>query len=58
MFEIQFWSHFGVLLVQQNWFKPPEAGLLKKSLCLARALGVAKFTNMRDVILVTLCYAT
>jgi hypothetical protein len=35
-----------------------EAGLLNKSLCLARALGVTKFTNMRDMILVILCCAT
>ncbi len=27
-----------------------EAGLLNKSLCLAQALGVTKFINMRDMI--------
>jgi hypothetical protein len=35
-----------------------EASLLNKSLCLAAALGVTKFTKMRDVILVTLCFTT
>jgi len=36
----------------------PEAGLLNKSSCSARALGVTKFMNMRNMILVTLCHAT
>jgi hypothetical protein len=31
------------------------AGLLNKGSCLARALGVTKFTNTRDMILVALC---
>jgi hypothetical protein len=31
---------------------------LNKALCLYRSLGVSKFTNMRDMILVTLCCAT
>jgi hypothetical protein len=35
-----------------------EAGMLTKSSCLGRALGVTKFINMRDMILVTLCCAT
>jgi hypothetical protein len=35
-----------------------EAGLLNYCSCLALALGVTKFTNMRDMILVTLCCAT
>jgi hypothetical protein len=35
-----------------------EAGLLNKGSCLARALGVTKFINMRYMILVTLCFAT
>ncbi len=38
--------------------KVPEAGLLNKCSCLARALGLTKFTTMRDMILVTLCCAT
>ncbi len=37
------------------WYRPPrmkraEAGLLSKSSCSARALGVTKFTNVRDMI--------
>jgi hypothetical protein len=35
-----------------------EAGLLNKGLCLAPALGVTKFLNMRYIILVTLCFTT
>ncbi len=35
-----------------------EAGLLNKRSCLASALGVTKFTNVRDVIFVTLRCAT
>jgi hypothetical protein len=35
-----------------------EASLLNKSSCLVAALGVTKFTKLRDVILVTLCCAT
>ncbi len=35
-----------------------EAGLLKKGSCLARALSVTKYLNVRDMILVTLCCAT
>jgi hypothetical protein len=35
-----------------------EAGSLNKSSGLAPALGVTKFINMRDIILVTLCCAT
>ncbi len=35
-----------------------EAGLLNRGSCLARALGVTKFINKRDMILVTLCCAT
>jgi hypothetical protein len=35
-----------------------EAGLLNKFSCLARALGVTKFTNVKAMILVTLCCAT
>ncbi len=35
-----------------------EAGLLYKCSFLARGLGVTKFTNVRDMILVTLCCAT
>jgi hypothetical protein len=34
----------------------PEAGLLSRGS--ARALGVTKFINKRDMILVTLCCAT
>ncbi len=34
-----------------------EAGSLNKS-CLDPALGVTKFANVRDMILVTLCWAT
>jgi hypothetical protein len=33
-----------------------EPGLLTKGSRLARALGVTKFTNDRDMILVTLCF--
>ncbi len=36
----------------------PEAGLLKKSSCLAAALGVTEFITEISVILVTLCCAT
>jgi hypothetical protein len=36
----------------------PEAGLLTKGSCLARASGVTKFIEIRDMILVTLCCAT
>jgi hypothetical protein len=35
-----------------------EAGLLNKSSCLARTLGVTKFMNIRDMIWVALCCAT
>ncbi len=35
-----------------------KAGVLNKGSCLARALGVTKFINMRDMILVTLRCAT
>jgi hypothetical protein len=35
-----------------------EAGLLKKSSCLASAVGVTKFTIVTDMILVTLCSPT
>ncbi len=35
-----------------------EAGLLNIGSCLARALGVTKFINIRDIILVSLCWAT
>jgi hypothetical protein len=35
-----------------------EAGLLNKGSCSARTLGVTKFINMTDMILVTLCCAT
>ncbi len=35
-----------------------KAGYLNKGSCLARVLGVTKFMNMRDMILVTLCFAT
>jgi hypothetical protein len=35
-----------------------EPGLLNKGSYLARALGVTKFMNERDIILVTLCCAT
>jgi hypothetical protein len=35
-----------------------EAGLLNKGSRLAQALGVTKFINMRDLILLTLCCAT
>ncbi len=36
----------------------PEAGLLDKDSCLARALGVTKFINIRDMILFTLYCGT
>ncbi len=36
----------------------PEAGLLNKSSCLAQALGVTKYTIVRDMISATLCCAT
>ncbi len=35
----------------------PGSSLLNKSSCVAPALGVTKFMNMRDTILVTLCCA-
>ncbi len=35
-----------------------EASLLDKSSCLAQALGVTTFIDMRDMTLVTLCCAT
>ncbi len=48
-----------------NWFGPvswfretADTGLLYKSSCLARALGVTKFISTRYTILVTLCCAT
>ena len=45
---------------QELLFNKPasEAGLLNKGLCLARALGVTKFVDVRDMILVMLCCAT
>jgi hypothetical protein len=43
---------------QELLLDKPEASLLNKSSCLARALGVTKFINMRDMILVKLCWAT
>ncbi len=54
---------FGVFLRVMWGLKPgvryePEASSLNKSSCLARALGVTKFRNMRDMILVALCCAT
>jgi hypothetical protein len=42
----------------KTFFKPPEAGSLNKSSCLAPALGVAKCIIVIDMILVTLCCAT
>jgi hypothetical protein len=36
----------------------PEAGLLNISSCLAPFLGVTSFTNVRNMILVTLCWTT
>jgi hypothetical protein len=57
-------AHFAELLkstlyVEQTCCSAPEPGLLNKFCsCLARALGVAKLTNMRDMLLVTLCWAT
>ncbi len=36
----------------------PEAGLLDKSSCLDVALGVTRCIIVKDIILVTLCYAT
>jgi hypothetical protein len=35
-----------------------EMGLLNKSPILVKALGVTKFANVREMILVTLCGAT
>jgi hypothetical protein len=35
-----------------------EAGLLNECLCIAQALGVTKFINVRDMILITLYGAT
>ncbi len=35
-----------------------EAGLLNKGSCLAHTLGMTKFIDVRDIILVTLCCAT
>jgi hypothetical protein len=46
-------SHLDVQLIHRR----PVAGSLNKSSCLARTLGVTKFINMRDMILVTLCCA-
>ncbi len=42
-----------------NWVSPKaaEAGLLNKISDLDPALGVTKFTNFIDIILVTLCCA-
>jgi hypothetical protein len=42
----------------ESVFENAEAGLLNKSSCLARTLGVAKLIIVRDMILVTLCCAT
>ncbi len=57
------YNEFGHTVVQksQTWMlnkSTSEAGSLKKSSCLAPALGVTKFTAARDLILVTLCCAT
>ncbi len=53
---IWFWSHIAALLkpnldAQQTHL---EASLWNKSLCLAPALGVTKFTKVTDMILITL----
>jgi hypothetical protein len=48
-------------IVSSNNFEvvcKPEAGLLNKSSFLAPALGVAKFINVTDIILVTLSCAS
>jgi hypothetical protein len=39
-------------------YKLTDASVLNKSSCKAAALGVTNFTNVRDVILATLCCAT
>jgi hypothetical protein len=39
-------------------FYSTEAGLLNKSSSLAPTSGVTKYTNVKDMILVTLCCAT
>ncbi len=46
-------------LSQTQVFNKPTSvpGLFNKCLCLARALGVTKFTNVRDMTLVALCCA-
>jgi len=47
-----------LLQALKNLTQIPEAGLLNKSSCFAQGLGVTKFTNMRGMILITLCNAT
>jgi len=39
-------------------FNKPATGLLNKGSCLARALGVTYFMQVRNMTLVTLCCAT
>jgi hypothetical protein len=56
-------KHFSLLHNTLNYDckrfnRAPGVGLLKKSLCLAAALGVTKLTNIRERILVTLSCAT
>jgi hypothetical protein len=51
-------QHYYTIIITQYNRKLSVASLLNKCSCLARALGVANFTNMRDIILVTLCCAT
>ncbi len=62
--QISFWKRFFhnfcdikmILFCVQT--KDTEASLLNKGSCLAQVLGVTKFINIRDIILVALCCAT
>ncbi len=58
LLEIWYLLSFVLLLKSDKFNKPTsEAGLLNKSTCLAPALGVIKFKIVRNMILVTLCFA-
>ena len=51
---LAYWAH--MLVTKKVIFcMAAEADLLNKRSCLAPALGVTKFTNVRDILLVTLC---
>ncbi len=47
-------QHYYTIKITQHNRKLSEASLLNKCSCLTRALGVTKFTNMREITLVVL----